>query len=96
VSSQVLIYQSVAPGWLRDFTAIFAVVVEMTASASIHAIIGPTASGKSDLAMGLARRIAAEILSVDSMQVYRRDGRRHGQANRSPTARGAASRDRRD
>jgi len=43
----------------------------MTASASIHAIIGPTASGKSDLAMGLARRIGAEILSVDSMQVYR-------------------------
>lgn len=34
-------------------------------------IIGPTASGKSALAMELARRGNAEILSVDSMQVYR-------------------------
>jgi len=34
-------------------------------------ILGPTASGKSDLAMALARRWGAEILSVDSMQVYR-------------------------
>ena len=35
------------------------------------AILGPTASGKSDLAMCLARGWGAEILSVDSMQVYR-------------------------
>lgn len=34
-------------------------------------ILGPTASGKSDLAMAVARRAGAEILSVDSMQVYR-------------------------
>jgi tRNA dimethylallyltransferase len=54
-----------------DFPAIFAVVVEMTATPSIYAIIGPTASGKSDLAMGLARQLGGEILSVDSMQVYR-------------------------
>lgn len=33
-------------------------------------IIGPTASGKSDLAMAVARKTGAEILSVDSMQVY--------------------------
>jgi tRNA dimethylallyltransferase len=38
---------------------------------AIVAIIGPTASGKSDLAMRIARQIGAEILSVDSMQVYR-------------------------
>ena len=37
----------------------------------IFAIIGPTGSGKSDLALTLARRFGAEILSVDSMQVYR-------------------------
>ena len=43
----------------------------MTASPSIYAIIGPTASGKSDLAMALARQTGGEILSVDSMQVYR-------------------------
>src|SRR5215217_6645801 len=34
-------------------------------------ILGPTASGKSDLAMALARRVRGEILRVDSMQVYR-------------------------
>ena len=34
-------------------------------------ILGPTASGKSDLALELARRAGGEILSVDSMQVYR-------------------------
>ncbi len=35
------------------------------------AIVGPTASGKSSLAMALARRMGAELVSVDSMQVYR-------------------------
>jgi tRNA dimethylallyltransferase len=34
-------------------------------------ILGPTASGKSDRAMALARRVGGEILSLDSMQVYR-------------------------
>lgn len=37
----------------------------------ILALIGPTASGKSTLAMEIARRVGGEILSVDSMQVYR-------------------------
>lgn len=32
--------------------------------------MGPTASGKSDLALRVARRWRAEILSVDSVQVY--------------------------
>jgi tRNA dimethylallyltransferase len=34
-------------------------------------ILGPTASGKTDVAMAVARAAGAEILSVDSMQVYR-------------------------
>ena len=35
-------------------------------------IVGPTAAGKSDLALGVARRLGnAEIVTVDSMQVYR-------------------------
>ena len=34
-------------------------------------ILGPTASGKSELALRLARRLGAEILSCDSMQIYR-------------------------
>jgi len=35
-------------------------------------IVGPTASGKSELAERLARELAAHIVSVDSMQVYRK------------------------
>ena len=36
-------------------------------------ILGPTASGKSDVAMAYAaRRAGAEIIAVDAMQVYRR------------------------
>ena len=34
-------------------------------------LLGPTASGKTALALDLAERIGGEILSVDSMQVYR-------------------------
>ena len=33
-------------------------------------ITGPTASGKSDLALAFAERLDGEIISVDSMQVY--------------------------
>jgi tRNA dimethylallyltransferase len=45
--------------------------VEPKRPADLLVIIGPTASGKSDVAMGVARRTGAEILSIDSMQVYR-------------------------
>jgi len=34
-------------------------------------ICGPTASGKSDLALDVAERIGAEIINADSMQLYR-------------------------
>src|SRR5439155_1305355 len=37
----------------------------------VIAIVGPTASGKSSLALGVAERIGAEILSADSRQLYR-------------------------
>ncbi|MFO8006397.1 MAG: tRNA (adenosine(37)-N6)-dimethylallyltransferase MiaA, partial [Candidatus Brocadiia bacterium] len=36
-----------------------------------RALVGPTASGKTDVAVELARRGPVEIVSVDSMQVYR-------------------------
>src|SRR5262245_56853361 len=35
-------------------------------------LLGCTAVGKSDVALGLAQRLGAEIVCVDSMQVYRR------------------------
>lgn len=37
----------------------------------VVAIVGPTAVGKSAIAVEVAERIGAEIVSVDSMQVYR-------------------------
>ena len=43
----------------------------MAASLPLCVIVGPTASGKSTLAMAVARAVGGEILSVDSMQVYR-------------------------
>src|SRR4051812_38644524 len=44
---------------------------KMTVFSGIFVMIGPTASGKTALAMALAQQVGAEILSVDSMQVYR-------------------------
>ncbi len=35
------------------------------------AVVGPTASGKSDLAIELAKRYNGEIISADSMQIYK-------------------------
>ncbi|MBI4585471.1 MAG: tRNA (adenosine(37)-N6)-dimethylallyltransferase MiaA [Planctomycetes bacterium] len=48
-------------------------------------ITGPTASGKGALAQELARRLGAEIISVDSMKVYR--GMDVGTAKPSPELR---------
>ena len=41
-------------------------------AAKILVILGPTASGKSKLAMELAQKYEGEIVSCDSMQVYKR------------------------
>jgi len=38
----------------------------------VVAIVGPTASGKTDLALSLAERVGGEIVSADARQVYRR------------------------
>jgi tRNA dimethylallyltransferase len=38
---------------------------------AVIAIVGPTAVGKSDLAVALARAIGGEVVNADSMQVYR-------------------------
>ena len=34
-------------------------------------IVGPTASGKSTLGINLARKLNGEIISADSMQIYK-------------------------
>lgn len=38
----------------------------------ILVLLGPTAGGKSDLAIALATRFAGQVINADSMQVYRR------------------------
>jgi tRNA dimethylallyltransferase len=43
----------------------------MGAPRPIAALLGPTASGKSEVALALAEATGAEVVSVDSMQVYR-------------------------
>jgi tRNA dimethylallyltransferase len=41
------------------------------AERAIYAVVGPTAAGKTQVSFELARRLGAEIISVDSRQVYR-------------------------
>lgn len=43
----------------------------MTAKPRIVAVVGPTASGKTALSIALAKRLGGEIVSCDSMQIYR-------------------------
>jgi len=54
-------------------------------SALLAGIVGPTASGKESLALRVAPRIGAEIVSLDSMKVYR--GMDVGTAKADPSAR---------
>ena len=37
----------------------------------IVAVVGPTASGKTELAVALAKKLGGEIISADSMQIYK-------------------------
>jgi tRNA dimethylallyltransferase len=43
----------------------------MDAKPKVVAILGPTATGKSSLALHLAEKYGGEIISADSVQVYR-------------------------
>jgi len=40
------------------------------AAVPVVAVVGPTASGKSELALGLAERLDGEIINADAMQLY--------------------------
>ena len=40
-------------------------------TARVGVLLGPTASGKTEISLRLARRLDAEIVSADSMLVYR-------------------------
>jgi tRNA dimethylallyltransferase len=52
----------------------------------VLAVVGPTATGKSDLAVALAQRLGGEVINADSMQLY--IGMDIGTAKLSPEERG--------
>ena len=59
----------------QELTALFRDCYHLPVSAPrsrlIPVIVGPTASGKSELAINLARALDGEIINLDSVQVYR-------------------------
>ncbi len=57
----------------------------MSQHAPVVAVVGPTAAGKSDLAVDLALRLDGEVVNADSMQLYR--GMDIGTAKLSPAER---------
>src|SRR6185312_8534123 len=56
--------------------------------AAVHVVCGPTAAGKSEVAMWLAERAACALISADSRQIYR--GFDVGTAKPSPADRSSA------
>lgn len=56
-----------------------------TVPAEVVAVVGATATGKSELALGLAERLGGEVVNADSMQLYR--GMDIGTAKLPPSAR---------
>ena len=57
----------------------------MTAAGPVVAVVGPTATGKTALAVALAHRLGGEVVNADSMQLYR--GMDIGTAKPSPAER---------
>ncbi|MBX3206366.1 MAG: tRNA (adenosine(37)-N6)-dimethylallyltransferase MiaA [Labilithrix sp.] len=45
--------------------------LELARGPRLLCIVGPTASGKTDLALGVAEAVGGEIVSADSVQIYR-------------------------
>jgi len=55
----------------------------------VIAVVGPTATGKSDLAIALALRLGGEVINADSMQLYA--GMDIGTAKLAPAERGGVA-----
>ena len=49
----------------------FSLPAHIMQKSKILVILGPTASGKSDLAVKLAKKFDGEVISADSRQVYK-------------------------
>lgn len=59
------------PHPLRGAQGVLHYTIKMKSNPKIIVILGPTASGKSDLAVIIAKKISGEIISADSRQVYK-------------------------
>ena len=59
------------PSNLRPPRAKILFMEDSSQKTRIYILLGPTAAGKSAIALELADRAGAEIISIDSMQVYR-------------------------
>ena len=46
-------------------------MIKPVSSSNVIAVVGPTAAGKSDLAVELALALGGEAVNADSMQLYR-------------------------
>ena len=62
----------------------------MEAYDRIVCVVGPTASGKTKMAVELAKQLGGEVISCDSMQIYRgmtsaRQSRPPGKCRKSRT-----------
>ena len=55
----------------------------------VIAVVGPTATGKSDLGVALAKELGAEVVNADSMQLYR--GMDIGTAKLTPAEQGGVT-----
>jgi tRNA dimethylallyltransferase len=62
------------------------VITGAVGTTRVVAVVGPTATGKSDLAIALAQRLDGEIVNADSMQLY--EGMDIGTAKVPPAERG--------
>jgi tRNA dimethylallyltransferase len=51
--------------------AALAIIADVPDTVPIAAVVGPTAAGKSDLAVDLALALGGEVVNADAMQVYR-------------------------
>lgn len=52
-------------------TGILTVTLVVMSEPPVVAVVGPTAAGKSDLAVALGQRLGGEVVNADAMQVYR-------------------------
>ena len=72
---------------MRDFASARQRAIELARSERLLCIVGPTASGKTELALEVSEAVGGEIISADSVQIYRGFDIGSGKPNAEETAR---------